>query len=100
MRSGLTSTRRVNSSRVRKASIRTAHARLAVATDPCKGCPPPILADDIGERDAANWPKPPHGVADRQQGIRLDAGRQAERGLGLLLELNALAASSMFCTAG
>jgi hypothetical protein len=28
------------------------------------------------------------------------AGRQAESGLGFLLELDALAASSMFCTAG
>src|SRR5205085_11301692 len=33
------------------------------------------LVDDIGERDAAYWPKPSHGVANRQQGIRLDAGR-------------------------
>ena len=39
MRSGLTSTRRVNSSRLRKASIRTAHARFAVATDPDKSDP-------------------------------------------------------------
>jgi hypothetical protein len=47
-------------------------------------------------RDTANWPEPAHRIADRQQRIRVDAGRQAERGLGFFLELNALAASSMF----
>src|SRR4051794_35564373 len=31
---------------------------------------PLILVDDVGERDAAYWPKPSHGVANRQQGIR------------------------------
>ena len=48
---------------------------------------PPILVDDIGERDPADRPEPPDRVADWQQGIRVDASRQAERGLRLLLEL-------------
>jgi hypothetical protein len=37
--------------------------------------------DDISQRDAAHWPKPSHGVADRQQGIRVYTGREAKRGL-------------------
>ena len=50
-------------------------------------------------------------IADRQQGVRVDVRRQAERGLHFLLELQvqrrqlaprprARAAKSMFCTAG
>ena len=42
---------------------------------------PPILVDDIGERDTADWPEPALGVADRQQGIGVDVRRQPERGL-------------------
>ena len=48
---------------------------------------PPIFVDDIGERYTANRPKPSHRVADRQQGIGMDAGRQAECGLRFLLKL-------------
>jgi hypothetical protein len=48
---------------------------------------PPVFIDDICKRDTADWPKPAHGVADRQQGIRMDAGRQSESGLSFLLEL-------------
>jgi hypothetical protein len=48
---------------------------------------PSIFVDDISQRNTAYWSKPAHGVADRQQGIRMDAGRQPERGLRLLLEL-------------
>jgi hypothetical protein len=48
---------------------------------------PSVFADDIGRRDTANWIEPAHGVADRQQSIRMDAGWQAESGLRLLLEL-------------
>ena len=46
---------------------------------------PPILVDDIGERNTADRPKPSYRVADRQQGIGVDAGRQAECGLRFLL---------------
>src|SRR5882724_11124005 len=42
-----------------------------------------IFIDDIGEGDTANRPELAQGVADRQQGIRVDAGRQAKRGLNL-----------------
>jgi hypothetical protein len=48
---------------------------------------PPILVDDICKRYTANWPEPTYGVADRQQGIRVDARWQSERGLRFLLEL-------------
>ena len=48
---------------------------------------PPILVNDIGEGYTADWPKPPHRISDRQQGIGVRAGRQSERGLCLLLEL-------------
>src|SRR5206468_2309348 len=51
------------------------------------GLAPPIFIDDIGERNTTDWPKPAHWVADRQQGIGMHAGRQAERGLRFLLEL-------------
>jgi hypothetical protein len=67
--------------------------------------------NDIGQRDIADWPKPSHSIADRQQSIGVNAGRQAERGLRFLLDCkysvvnvaprpSALAASSKFCTAG
>ena len=48
---------------------------------------PPVFIDDIGERYTADWPEPAHGIADRQQGIGVDAGRETERGLGFLLEI-------------
>ena len=48
---------------------------------------PPVFVNDIGERDTANWPKPAHGVADRQQSIGMDAGRQAQSRFRFLLEL-------------
>jgi hypothetical protein len=68
---------------------------------------PSIFIDDIGESDAADWSEPAHEGADRQLGIRVETGRQSERGLHFLLELqihvvrvaprpSALAASSMF----
>jgi hypothetical protein len=47
------------------------------------GLAPSILMDDTSQRDAAYWPEPTHGVADRKQGIKVHAGRQAQRGLGL-----------------
>ena len=47
---------------------------------------PPIFMDDIGERNTAHRPEPPHWIADRQQSIRVDTGWQAECGLGFLLE--------------
>jgi hypothetical protein len=48
---------------------------------------PLILVDDIGERNTADWPEPAHWVADRQQCMRVDAGRQSKSGLGFFLEL-------------
>ena len=48
---------------------------------------PSVFVDDIGERNTADWPEPAHRIADRQQGIRMDAGRQPERGLRFFLEL-------------
>jgi hypothetical protein len=48
---------------------------------------PPVFVDDIRKSDAADWLEPAHWVADRQQGIRMDAGRQSESGLSFLLEL-------------
>jgi len=48
---------------------------------------PPVFIDHIGERDTADWPEPAHRVADRQQGTGMDAVRQAESGLGFLLEI-------------
>jgi hypothetical protein len=71
---------------------------------------PPIFIDHIDERNMTDRPKPSHRVADRQQGIGVDTGRQAEHGFSFLLnantacqsraEVRALAASSIFCTAG
>jgi hypothetical protein len=49
---------------------------------------PPVFIDDIGEGDAADRPKPAHRVADRQQGIGVDAVRQAESGLRFLLKIS------------
>src|SRR6516165_7415386 len=48
---------------------------------------PPILIDDIGERDTADRPEPTHRVADRQQGVRVETRRRTECGLRFLLEL-------------
>ena len=50
---------------------------------------PSIFEDDLGKRNTANWSEPAHRVTDRQQGIRVDARWQAERGLGFFLELQA-----------
>jgi hypothetical protein len=50
---------------------------------------PSIFVDDIGERDTANRPKASHGIADRKQGIRVEAEarRKAHNGFCFLLEL-------------
>jgi hypothetical protein len=48
---------------------------------------PRVLKDDIGERNAANRPEPSQGIADRQQGIRVETGRKAQSRLCFLLEL-------------
>ena len=48
---------------------------------------PPIFIDHIDERNTADWPEPSHWIADRQQGIGIDAERQAECGLRFILEL-------------
>jgi hypothetical protein len=64
---------------------------------------PPIFVNHIGERNTADGPEPAHGVADRQQSIRMDAGWQAESGLSCKYSVvsvaprpSALAASSIF----
>ena len=49
--------------------------------------PPSVLKDDIGKGDTANRPKPAYGIADRQQGVGMHAGRQAECSFGFFLEL-------------
>jgi hypothetical protein len=69
-----------------KALIRTVHARLPSLQIPVS-LAPSIFVDNISERNTADWPEPAHWVADRQQGIGVDAGRQSERGLGFLLEI-------------
>jgi hypothetical protein len=72
---------------------------------------PLVFVDDIRERDTTNRLKPAHGVADWQQGIRMDARRQSESGLpsfsnckysvvNVAPRPSARAANSMFCTAG
>ena len=48
---------------------------------------PLVFIDDIGQRDTADWPEPAHWVAYRYQGIRVNAGRQAEGSFGFVLEL-------------
>ena len=48
---------------------------------------PAILIHDISQRYTTHWPKPAHRMSDRQQGIRMDAGRQPESGLSFLLEI-------------
>src|SRR5262249_30290940 len=47
---------------------------------------PTVLADNVINRNTANRPETAHRVADRQKGIRVHVGRQAESGLDLLLE--------------
>jgi hypothetical protein len=48
---------------------------------------PPILVDDISQRNTAYWSKPAHGVADRQQGVGMDVREQPECGFRFFLEL-------------
>jgi hypothetical protein len=66
-----------------------------------------VFVDDIGQRNTANWPEPAPGIADRQEGIRVHAGRQLKIGLRFFLDCkysvvnvaprpSALAARSMF----
>jgi hypothetical protein len=54
---------------------------------------PPIFVDDISESDTADGSEPSHRVANQQQGIGMDAGRQSERGLGFLLKISSKAPS-------
>jgi hypothetical protein len=49
---------------------------------------PPIFVDDISESDTADGSEPSHRVANQQQGIGMDAGRQSERGLRFLLKIS------------
>jgi len=48
---------------------------------------PSIFIYDIGQRNTADWPEPSYRITDPQDGIRVETGRQSERGLSLLLEL-------------
>ena len=73
---------------------------------------PPVPEDDIGESDAANRAEPPHRIPDRQYRVAVPIRRQAESGIGLLLEIQVQRrqgrpqaectrpARSMFWTAG
>src|SRR6266446_10592928 len=47
---------------------------------------PSIFEDDRGERDTAHRAEPAHGVANRQQGIRVETGRKAQSRFRFLLE--------------
>ena len=46
---------------------------------------PAVVVHDVGQRPAADGAELPHGVADGQDGVGVDAGRQAQRGLRVLL---------------
>ena len=48
---------------------------------------PSIFIDDIGQSHTANRPEPPYGVADREQGIRVETGRKAQSRFRFFLEL-------------
>jgi hypothetical protein len=48
---------------------------------------PSIFVDDIRKSDAADWPEPPHWVTHRQQRIRVNVGRETERGLRFFLKV-------------
>src|SRR5258708_5598660 len=53
--------------------------------DPGIGLAPPVEIDDVGERPAADRPEAPHRIADRQDGVGVEPGRDAHRGVDLLL---------------
>src|SRR4030095_848665 len=40
------------------------------------GMPPAVFVDEISERPASDWAKTPHGVANGENGIGMDAGWQ------------------------
>ena len=48
---------------------------------------PPIVENDIRQRNTANWTELAHLVAERQYRIRMGVRRQTESGLRFLLEL-------------
>jgi hypothetical protein len=70
----------------------------------------PIFVNHIGQRDTANRPKPPHGVADRKQGEWTPDGNPSAASASfsnckysvvrVAPKPSALATNSMFCTAG
>jgi hypothetical protein len=47
---------------------------------------PPVLEDDIGERDAANRAESPHRIPDWQYGVAVPILGQAESSFRFLLE--------------
>src|SRR5207249_2968020 len=47
---------------------------------------PLVLVHDLLQRPATDGTEASHRIADRKDGVRVHAGRQAQRGLGLLLE--------------
>jgi hypothetical protein len=62
----------IEAGKLRRQPFRERGRLLLVFTDPGKTGPIDLI-DHIGERDTADWPKPAHGVADRQQGIGVHA---------------------------
>src|SRR6516164_11671548 len=52
------------------------------------GLAPPVEIDNVGERPAADWPEPAHRVAERQDGVGVEAGRDAHRGVDLFLVID------------
>src|SRR5215470_17976023 len=60
-------------------------AKVARSSGAIPSLPPTILVDDLGQRAAPHRPEFPQRVADGNDGIGMNAGRQAERCFGLLL---------------
>src|SRR5207249_2767187 len=54
-------------------------------SDALVGSAPVVLKDDLLERPAPDRAELPHGVTDRQDRIRVNARREAERGFSFLL---------------
>src|SRR5258708_29594932 len=53
--------------------------------DPGIELAPPVEIDDVGERPTADRPEAPHRIADRQDGVGVEAGRDAHRSIDFLL---------------
>src|SRR6516165_2062753 len=55
-----------------------------VKSNPGIGLAPAVEIDDLGERATANRTETAHRIADRQDGVRMEAGRDAHRFVALL----------------